>query len=701
MIDKTEPDTEALRESLAELRSRLDEANETLDAIRNGEVDAVVVGGPSGQVVYTLENADRPYRVLVEQMKEGAVTLSGDGSILYCNHSFAELVGQRFEQIISSNLTDHVDDRQLLKKMLAARKSGQSTELALRSVGRPNIPVNLSIAELQTEDGAPRMFCAIVTDLSENYARARERTRSNELLKTQIGERRRAERSLAIALDAADMGSWELSLDGDVSIRSARHDAIFGHDEIARPWGLETALDHFIAEDRAEVTQAFDTARTTGTIEFEKRITRASDGAMRWVYIKGRAADEQRPAIRFAGIVLDVTERRLIDEQLRQAQKMEAIGQLTGGIAHDFNNLLMIIGGSLETLSRRLTLDERAQRMMDAAQIGVARGAKLNQQLLAFARRQDMKVEAVCINDLLPNFETLLDRALGETITLDIVQDPALWYCSTDPHQLETAILNLVINSRDAMPEGGALTLTTSNETVTAALAARWEAHPGTYVATRIRDTGTGMPPELAARVFEPFFTTKGVGRGTGLGLSQVYGFAKQSGGFVTFDSEPGVGTIVTIYLPRVAPPENAINAMPLDTTAAGDGHILLVEDDSEVLTATRNMIEELGYRVTAATGSTSALKLLAEHSFDIVFSDVIMATGMTGLDLAREIERRYPDLPVLLTSGYTAHHLLPIEATQVRPLLHKPYTLADLASALESARKAWPAPASLSRTSA
>jgi PAS domain S-box-containing protein len=685
MTGDTAFDHAALEARLAALQSQLDEANETLDAIRNGEVDAVVVGGPSGQVVYTLENADRPYRVLVEQMKEGAVTLSGDGSILYCNQSFAGLVGQRFEQIIGSNLADHVADRALFTDMLAARTDSRSAELALRSGQGGPISVNLSIAELQVEDDAPRMFCAIVTDLSENHARATELLESNARLQEEIGERRRAERSLAIALDAADMGSWELSLDGTAAPRSARHNAIFGHDPAHRDWGLDIALAHFVAEDRDDVAAAFAAARETRALEFEKRITRASDGIQRWVHVKGRAADDSRPATRFAGIVLDIT------DQLRQAQKMEAIGQLTGGIAHDFNNLLMIIGGSLETIARRVTLDARAQRMMEAAQIGVARGAKLNQQLLAFARRQDMKVEAICVNDLLPNFETLLDRALGETIRLDIAQDPLLWHCGTDPNQLEIAILNLAINSRDAMPEGGLLTLTTTNEAIGKVLATRLEAQPGDYVAIRVHDTGAGMPAELAARVFEPFFTTKGIGRGTGLGLSQVYGFAKQSGGFVTFDSEVGVGTTVTIYLPRADPPATPAEVAAPSGFARGEGKVLIVEDDPQVLEATRNMAEELGYRVEVAVGSDSALQLLAEQTFDIVFSDVIMATGMTGLDLAKEIARRYPELPVLLTSGYTAHHLLPTEVAQARPLLHKPYTLMELAAALQDTLRTWP----------
>ena len=654
---------------IAALEQQLREANETLDAIRNGEVDAVVVGGPAGQIVYTLENADRPYRVLVEQMKEGAVTLSGDGMILYCNHSFAVLVDRRFEAIVGSSLFDHIADRPMVERMLAAPDAADAAEVSLRSSGTRAIPVNMSIVELQVEDGSPRMLCAIVTDLSHNYARAREVAEANARLASEMRQRSRAEENLAIALDAADMASWELSVDN----------------EMVTSWGFAIGIEQFVDEDRADVMAAMDAARHSGALEFEKRILRPPENALRWIYVKGRVPPGLQGSERLAGIMLDVTERRLVDEQLRQAQKMEAVGQLTGGIAHDFNNLLMIIGGSLEIVARRAKLDERERKLIDAAQIGVARGAKLNQQLLAFARRQDMRVETVCINDLLPDFETLLDRALGEAIRVEIARGGDLWYCSTDPHQLETAILNLAINARDAMSDGGTLTFATANATVSEAFARRWDAKAGDYVVTVVTDTGSGMASDIVARVFEPFFTTKGVGRGTGLGLSQVYGFARQSSGFVTIDSRIGAGTTVSIYLPRAAAPKDV---QPAVRTAPAieryQGKVLLVEDDAEVRAATSAMIEELGYTVLPAAAGGEALDLLArDDAIDIVFSDVIMATGMTGIELAREIRKRRPDLPVLLTSGYTAQHRVPPATRENFPLLRKPYTIADLSHAL------------------
>jgi PAS domain S-box-containing protein len=668
------------------LEAALQEATETLDAIRNGDVDAVVVGGPGGQVVYTLENADRPYRVLVEQMREGAVTLNDRGTILYCNQSFAELIGRRSEDIIGDPIFDYVDDEAELDAMLArAGPEGVSAELALRLAVGGLAQAKLSIVNMVVDAGEARMLCMIVTDLRALHERAREVAQANLRLESEIAERARAEQSLAIALDAADMGSWDLDIATDDSVRSPRHDAIFGYPRPRAHWGLKDAREHFLPEDRQAFTEAVAQAAVDGRIDVERRIVRANDGAVRWVQIKGRTFYRDGQPERIVGIVVDNTERRLLDETLRQGQKMEAIGQLTGGIAHDFNNLLMIIGGSLESMSRRVKFDDRVQKLLDAARLGVARGARLNEQLLAFARRQDMREEPVCITDLLPTFETLLDRAVGEGVKVEIRRTADLWYCRTDAHQLETAILNLAINARDAMEDRGELALSTSNVAVSAQQAEAHEAVAGDYVKVAIRDTGPGMSPETLARAFEPFFTTKGVGKGTGLGLSQVYGYARQSGGFVELDSRLGRGTTVSIFLPRAEPPQaRASDERGAPAAERADGAVLLVEDDADVRGATRSMLEELGYAVLEAESADAALALMdGGAEVDIVFSDVIMASGMTGIELARQIKASKVDLPVLLTSGYTAQRLVPNAGNDDLPVLRKPYTLTQLAEAL------------------
>ncbi len=681
-----ERDTDSLARRNRELESALLEANETLDAIRNGEVDAVVVGGPTGQVVYTLQNADRPYRVLVEQMREGAVTLGADGTILYCNHSFGELIGQASSAIVGQPIFAFFTEPEVLARMLAeAGAHGQAAELCVLTPGGGQAPANLSVVELSVEEGADRMLCAIVTDLRQHYERARQLSEANRRLEGEIVDRARVEQSLAIALDAADMGSWDFALSEDDTIRSPRHDAIFGHDTALAKWGLDEALEHFVPEDREAVAAAFQIAAITGRLDVERKIRRANDGVVRWVHLKGRTYYRDGQPERIAGIIVDTTDRRLIDEQLRQGQKMEAIGQLTGGIAHDFNNLLMIIGGSLESLSRRVRLDERAQKLLDAARIGVARGAKLNQQLLAFARRQDIQEEVVSLSDLLPTFETLLDRAVGEGVRVDLRHTPDLWSCRTDPHQLETAILNLAINARDAMDGSGELVLATANVSISAAQADPFEARAGDYVSVSVADTGSGMAPEIVARVFEPFFTTKELGKGTGLGLSQVYGFARQSGGFVKVQSEVGAGTTITLHLPRAEPAAARIAVEEIVLGAhAASGRVLLVEDDDDVRAATRAMLDELGCAVVEAASSDQALAIIAAGDpVDLVFSDVIMASGMTGIELARAIKAGRPDLPILLTSGYTAQRMAPMAQNGDLPLLRKPYTLAQLAEAL------------------
>ncbi len=680
------PGLESLEAHNRALELALQEARETLDAIRNGEVDAVVVGGPDGQVVYTLENADRPYRVLVEQMREGAVTLNGQGVILYCNQSFAELIGLRSETIIGEPIFGFVNEGDELRAMLQrAGPEGEAAELSMVLASGALAQVNLSMVNMVVEAGADRLLCLIVTDLRQNHERALELSDANLRLAAEIAERSRAEESLAIALDAADMGSWDLDLATDQATRSGRHDAIFGYPQRQPRWGLKDTTEHFLPEDRQAVVEAIEDALRTGRIDIERRIRRSSDGAVRWVQIKGRTSYNQGRPERIAGIIVDNTDRRVLDETLRQGQKMEAIGQLTGGIAHDFNNLLMIIGGSLESLSRRVQLDDRMQKLLDAARLGVVRGATLNEQLLAFARRQDMRVEPVCITDLLPTFETLLDRAIGEGVRVEVRRTPDLWYCKTDAHQLETAIINLAINARDAMNNRGSLVLSTRNSEVPHQQAAPHDAPPGDFVVVAVTDEGPGMPPEVAARVFEPFFTTKDMGKGTGLGLSQVYGFARQSGGFVELDTRLGQGTTVSIYLPRCERPA-ATTAFPTSTTPipSAEGTVLLVEDDPEVREAARTMVEELGYRVIEAGSADEALIVIArEAGIDLVFTDVIMAAGLTGVELAQAIKERRPELPVLLTSGYTAQRLVPAAGNRDLPLLRKPYTLAQLAEAL------------------
>jgi signal transduction histidine kinase/ActR/RegA family two-component response regulator len=389
-------------------------------------------------------------------------------------------------------------------------------------------------------------------------------------------------------------------------------------------------------------------------------------------------------------VAAEVAERRQAEDALRQAQKMEAVGQLTGGVAHDFNNLLLVIMGNLELLGRAVAEDTRLSRLVATAHKGATRGAQLTGQLLAFARRQTLRPEIRLINDMIREFDVLATRMLGESVTVDFALDAAAGACEVDPAQFGSALLNLVVNARDAMPDGGTLTVGSSNLSVDARMAARLaDAQLGNYVVVEVADTGTGMPPAVMERATEPFFTTKEAGKGTGLGLSQVYGFVRQSGGFLTIASAPGAGTQIRIHLPQVL--ADPLRLDPAPVAQAGAGVILVVEDDADVRDLVALQLEDLGYVSIVAGSGPEALEILSGADappIDLLLTDVVMPGGMNGLELVREARRQRPELKALLTSGYIGGHApgeAEAEAASL-PLLSKPYQQADLSRAIQEA---------------
>ena len=386
----------------------------------------------------------------------------------------------------------------------------------------------------------------------------------------------------------------------------------------------------------------------------------------------------------------EIMGREKVEEQLRQVQKMEAIGQLSGGIAHDFNNMLAVIMGALNIMQRRIARgDFNVQPLMQAAIEGAQRGGALTHRLLAFARKQLLEPRPLDANKLVSGMSDLLRRTLGETIQTEVVLSGGLWRIHADAHQLETSILNLVVNARDAMPpQGGKLTLETANAQLDEKHAvAHADARPGDYVLISVADNGTGMPPEVVARAFDPFFTTKEPGKGTGLGLSQVYGFVTQSGGHIKIVSDLGRGTTFKIYLPRYTGTAEIESAKPADDAAArpvrGES-ILVVEDDEAVRRLAVEGLSELGYAVIHADTAEHALKALDEHpSVVLLFTDVVMP-NVNGRELAEQAQARRPDLKVLFTTGYTREVVVrdgKLEAG-VR-LIGKPYTLHQLSRAV------------------
>jgi PAS domain S-box-containing protein len=388
-------------------------------------------------------------------------------------------------------------------------------------------------------------------------------------------------------------------------------------------------------------------------------------------------------------VAQEVAERPKAEEALRQAQKMEAIGQLTGGIAHDFNNLLTIIVGNIELLQRRLPEGtDRLQRAATHAMEATRRAATLTQRLLAFSRRQPLDPKPIDINKLVAGMSDLLRRTLGEVVVLETVLAGGLWRAQADPNQLENAILNLAVNARDAMPDGGKLTIETANarldEAYVEALAEPVPA--GQYVLVAVSDTGTGMDKATMEKVFEPFFTTKEAGKGTGLGLSQVYGFVRQSNGHVRIYSELGEGTTIKIYLPRLIgsdeEPAEVSTRSPAMVRGAGET-ILVVEDEPDLRTYTTEALRDLGYRVLEAGDGRGALEIVEQHpEIELLFTDVVLAGGMNGRALSDEVSRRRPGLPVLFTTGYTSNAI--VHHGRLDPGMHligKPFTYAELAS--------------------
>jgi len=381
----------------------------------------------------------------------------------------------------------------------------------------------------------------------------------------------------------------------------------------------------------------------------------------------------------------DEAERReAAEDALRQAQRLEAIGQLTGGVAHDFNNLLMIVSGTVQRLRRHITGDNEAQ-LLDTIANATQRGESLTRQLLAFSRRQMLQPSVIDLAERLPEIKDMLSRSLRGDIDIRLGVPRRPCAVKVDPSELELALLNLAVNARDAMPSGGTLTITAKPVSLRGNASA--EGLSGEFVAIRIADTGAGISPDILPHVFEPFFTTKEVGKGTGLGLSQVYGFARQSGGAATIASSRR-GTAVTLFLPRTW--ETPAQPRPLAAaagTAPRAGTVLLVEDNAEVAAVGKAYLEELGYQVRHASSAQAGLDLIdSQPNIDVVFSDILMPGGMNGLDMAHAIRRRHPDIAVLLTTGYSSSAQDAVR--QGFEVLQKPYELAALQRALGEARR-------------
>jgi signal transduction histidine kinase/ActR/RegA family two-component response regulator len=537
------------------------------------------------------------------------------------------------------------------------------------------------------------LLIAIAILLAGLLAREKRRFRGSASALATAVEQARAQK---LKLDAIVAGMPDGILVVDADLRLVEWNEHFPEFAGVPPSILRKGLDV------ADVLRAQAEAGEFGDVVVDREVHRrmallrsgGSTGTVERRRPNGRVLELRRSPMDGGGFVTlytDITDRRKAEEQLRQAQKMEAVGHLTGGMAHDFNNLLMVIAGNLELALQALAKSDLigADRRVRTAQGGTHRAAMLTQRLLAFARRQTLAPQPVDANKVVSEMSELVRHSIGTDVELETVLAGGLWEAMIDPHQLENALINLAINSRDAMPDGGKLTIETANTHLDASYAAHHgDVTPGQYVMVAVSDSGTGMTAQQAAHAFDPFFTTKGVGKGSGLGLSQVFGFVKQSNGHVKIYTELGVGTTVKLYLPRHVEPE--LEAAILEWTSPepepprSRSHetILLVEDDDDVLAYTADALETLGYAVIGASDASSALTALERRAdISLLLTDVELP-GLNGQELAEEVIRRRPDIPVLYITGYTANAIVHRDILErgARSLV-KPFTLAQMAT--------------------
>ena len=613
------------------------------------------------------------FRMLVEGVLDYAICmLDPSGVVINWNAGAERLKGYRSEEILGQHFSRFYTKEE-------------------RAAGVPAIVLATATREGRYEaegwrvrkDGS-RFWASVVVDAIRDEA---DQLQGFAKVTRDITERRAAQEALReserqfrlLVGGVTDYALYMLDPNGIITSWNAGAERIKGYaaEEI-----IGQHFSRFYTErDRAAAipTRALYTAGREGRFEAEGWRVR-KDGNMFWAnVVVDPIRDEQGKLIGFAKITRDITERRNAQLALQEAQtqrahaqKMDALGQLTGGVAHDFNNLLMVVGGHLRTLKKAVAGDAKAARAADAIELAAQRGETLTRQLLTFARRQTVNPVVIQVSERIEAFRAMLASSIGGSAQLMTTIGPEVWPVKVDPSELELSLVNLVLNARDAMPGGGVVALTAENVTL-----ARGDIKAdieGDFVALRVTDTGSGIAPDVLERVFDPFFTTKQVDKGSGLGLSQVHGFAHQSGGTVTIASTLGKGTTVTLYLPRGRTDAAASREVPVES--ARGGLVLVVDDNPDVADVSAGMLEQLGYDVHRERDAASALAAVDKHAFDLVLTDVVMPGAMDGIALARALRERQPALPVLLVTGYSQ---AAAEAAPEFPVMRKPFQLAEL----------------------
>jgi PAS domain S-box-containing protein len=641
------------------------------------------------EVAEPLPVVEDRYRLLVDAItdyaiymldRDGFVTSWNAGAQRFKGYLPSEILGEHFSRFYTEE--DRAVDLPARALRIAAEEGRFEREgWRVRKDGRM-FWAHIVIDPVWSPSGELVGFAKITRDLTE-------RKKAEESL------RRSEEQFRLLVQGVTDYAIYMLDPNGRVNSWNAGAARIKGYtpDEI-----IGEHFSRFYSEEDRETGAPHNALTTAAAVgRFEKEGWRVrKDGSRFWAHVVIDAIrDDQGEIIGFAKITRDITERmeaqralEVTREALFQSQKMEAVGQLTGGIAHDFNNLLMAVLGSLELVRKRVTYDPRVTPLIDNAIQGAQRGAVLTQRMLAFARKQELKMEAVDVPALVRGLMNFLDRTIGPNIEVNMRFPGELPRAHTDPYQLEAALMNLAVNARDAMPRGGSITISARPERV--------GKHPvltsGDYIRLTVADTGEGMDQATLAKATEPFFTTKGVGKGTGLGLSMVHGLAAQSGGWLTLNSRPGVGTQVELWLPVVTTglPEAAEREDGgSDVETERRLLILAVDDDSLVLTNTAAMLDDLGHEVIVASSGKEGLEVLrGRPDIDLIISDEVMP-NMSGSQFAEAVRSAHPDMPVIITSGYADQEAM----AQTRlPRLAKPFGQADLAAIVSEALERAPA---------
>jgi PAS domain S-box-containing protein len=642
------------------------------------------------------------FRAVFETTPECIKMVDPDGRILRMNSAGLGMIGAAaWEDVAGGGVLELIapEDRDRWREHHERVCAGQTLTWEFDIIGLKGVRLHVEThaVPIRLADGRTAQL-AVTQDITERKTATEALKRLNADLETTVKARtheleatleqlRESERSFSLLVGSVtDYALYRLDPSGRVVSWNPGAERIKGYtrDEIVGRHFSE----FYTKEDREAGVPArgLQTAAREGRFEAEGWRVR-KDGSRFWANVVIDAIHDRGELVGFAKITRDITERKDAEARMRQAQKMEAVGQFTGGAAHDFNNLLTAIIGSLELLGKRLPDDPRMRGLLNNAMQGATRGASLTQRMLAFARRQDLKQEAVDLCGLVEGVRELLERSIGPTAVLKIRVSPSLPRVLTDANQLETALLNLAINARDAMPGGGVIT-------IAGRLADVQTGHPtglpaGHYVCFSVSDTGHGMDEATLAQATEPFFTTKGVGKGTGLGLSMVDGLTAQSGGRLMARSRPGEGATIELWLPVAAlsSPMQETVARPAAPETRSDRalNVLIVDDDSLVLANTAAMLEDLGHRVIDASSAVEALEIAeTELDLDLVISDHAMP-GMTGLQLLMRLAERRPQLPFVLATGFAE---LPAGAEPAAVRLAKPFTQRELAAAVSAAAR-------------